>query len=149
MGEALVTFLNFYVFPMLGLCLLAAGAWCTWELWAGDRKPGPPSLAARVAVLILGGVLGWCLANLAHARDAQHIILGFPMPVMTLTRVSGRWLELGGTASIPCLLLDVVIGIGMANAALRLAWQHRRPRPRRRTGFIDPWRAPRTGQERS
>ena len=148
MGGSLATFLNFYVFPMVGLCLLALGAWSTWELWArgGAARSAGPSLAARVAALILGWVGGWWLANLPHALDSRRVILGFPMPVMTLTKASGRWLELGSTASIPCLLLDLAIGIGMVNAALRLVWKFRpRPRPRRRTGFIDSWRAHRPG----
>ena len=145
MGGALGIFLNFYLFPMLGLGLLGLGSWSTWKLWTG-RGGGAagPSLAARVAALILGAVWGWCLVNLTHPLDGQRAILGFPMPVMTLSAASGRWLELGGAASLPCLLLDLAIGLGMVHTALHLAWKLRpRRRPRRRAGFIDSWRAPR------
>jgi hypothetical protein len=145
MGVALGTFLNDYVFPLVGLGLLTAGVWCSWELWrpwTRNRASMPP-LAARVAALILGGVCGWMLANLTHPLDPQHVTLGWPMPVMTLTRDSGRWLELGA-ASVPCVLLDLAIGAGMVNALLRFCWKLRpRRRPRKRAGFFDAWQAPR------
>lgn len=135
MGGALGTFLNLYVFPMLGLGLLTVGSWFSWKLWTGRRDGGAggPSLAARVAALILGGVWGWCLVNLPHALDDHQVILGFPMPVMTLAKVSGPWLELGGAASKLCLLLDLVIGLAMVNTALHLAWKLR-PQPHSRPG---------------
>lgn len=139
---ALATFLNYYGFPLLGLGLLGLGAWSSWELWQG--RPGP-ALAPRVAALILGAVWGWILANLPHAQDALHVTLGWPMPVMTLTKASGRWLELGARASIPCMLLNLAIGMGMVNTLLRLLWKLReRPRPRPRAGFFDSWRVARS-----
>ncbi|GEM_PF-1764505 len=124
MGGALGTFLNYYAFPLFGLSMLALGVWCTWTLW---RSAVLPSLGTRVAALILGMVCGWFLANLDLARDAAHVTIGFPMPVMILVKGSGRWLEVAGTASIPCLVLDLAIGVGMVNALLRLFWK---PRPR-------------------
>ena len=134
MGGAL-GILNYYLFPMLGLGLLALGAWCTWGLW---RPQGPP-VAARAAALVLGLVLGWILANLPHPEDALHMLLGWPLPVMTLVRASGLWLVMDARPSIPCLLLDLVVGIGSANALLRLFW---RLRPRRRVGGRGPsWTA--------
>jgi|GEM_PF-3957246 hypothetical protein len=33
MGGALGAFLDFYCLPLVGLCLLAAGTWASWELW--------------------------------------------------------------------------------------------------------------------
>jgi hypothetical protein len=137
--------LNDYLFPLVGLSLLTLGAWSSWELWRpwADRGSPVPPLAVRVAALILGGVWGWVLTNLTHPLDPLHVTLGWPMPVMTLTRESGRWLELGAT-SIPCILLNLVIGIAMIQALLHLAWKLRpKRRPRRRAGFFDAWRVPR------
>jgi hypothetical protein len=148
MGGALGTVLDYYLFPLLGLLLLALGAWSSWELWRPWASPGRvPSLATRVSALILGGVWGWFLTNLPHPQDTLHVTLGWPMPVMTLSRDMGRWLDLGARASIPCLLLDMAIGLGMVNAVLLLLWKLRpRRRPRPRAGFFDAWRVERPGQ---
>jgi hypothetical protein len=106
-----------------------------------------PSLATRVAALILGGVCGWFLTNLPHPQDPLHVSLGWPVPVMTLSRDMGRWLDLGARASIPCLVLDMAIGLGMVNAILLLFWKLRpRRRPRPRAGFSDAWRVERPGR---
>lgn len=121
-------FLDDYLYPLFGLMLLALGAWSTWAVW----RPGGPSLAARVAALILGGVAGWCLANLAHAEGVQEVTIGFPMPVLTLVKGSGHWLELAGSPSLPCLLLDLAVGVGLLNALLHVFHERRsRPAPRR------------------
>jgi hypothetical protein len=148
MGGVFGTLLNDYVIPMLGLFLLVLGAWFTWKLWlapSADRPEAPP-LTIRMAAIILGAVWGWILTSLPHPQDALHVTLGWPMPVMTLTKASGRWLELDATASIPCLVLDLAIGIGMVNALLGLLWKLRpRRRPRGRAGFFDSWRVPWSG----
>jgi len=148
MGGALGTVLDYYLFPLLGLCLLALGARCSWELWkpwAGREET--PSLAARAAALILGGVWGWALAGLPHPQDSLRVTLGWPLPVMTLSRDLGQGLDLGARASLLCLLLDLAIGLGMVNAILLLIWKLRpRRRPRPRSGFLDPWRAQRPGR---
>jgi len=145
MGGALGTVLDFYLFPLLGLLLLAVGAWSTWELWRPWNSPGTvPSPATRVAALILGGVWGWFLTSLPHPQDPLRVTLGWPMPVMTLSRDPGRWLDLGARASIPCLVLDLAVGLGMVNAILLLLWKLRpRRRPRPRAGFLDAWRVER------
>jgi hypothetical protein len=55
------------------------------------------------------------------------------MPVLTLARSSGLWLVLDPRPSLACLLLDLLVGIGMASVALRLLWRPRSGRkPRRR-----------------
>jgi hypothetical protein len=148
MGGALGAFLNDYVFPLLGLCLMALGAWSSWEIWrprTASEAEAPP-LGSRVAAIILGGVWGWLLCNLPHPQDTAHIAIGFPMPVMTLAKGSGRWLELDSRASMPCALLNLAIGIGMVDTVLHLLWKFRpKRRPRRRAGFFDAWRVPRAG----
>jgi hypothetical protein len=125
MAGGVGAFLNFYVFPLVGCSLLVLGAWASWALWrpwSGIRFP-LPGLAIRVGGLILGGFWGWFLTNLEYARDAVHVTIGFPMPVMTLARSSGRWVELGAVASTPCMVLDLAIGVGLVNAALLLIWK--------------------------
>jgi hypothetical protein len=45
---------------------------------------------------------------------------------------------------VPCVLLDLAIGAGLANALLHFYWKLRpRRRLRKRAGFFDAWRAPR------
>ena len=131
MGGALGTFLDYYLYPLFGLTLLALGAWCTWAVW----RPRGPSPAARVAALILGGLGGWFLVNLAHAQGARQVTIGFPMPVLTLVKGAGHWMEMAGAASIPCLLLDLAIGVGLVHALLYVAWA-RRSRRRPRQGLM-------------
>ncbi|MDR3672992.1 MAG: hypothetical protein P4L36_19260 [Holophaga sp.] len=143
MSEALGVFLDDYGFPLLGLGLLAQGAWSSWGLWKARPDDGSPALTLRIAALVLGAVWGWILTNLPHAHDAAHVTLGWPMPVMTLTKASGRWLELGARASLPCILLNLAIGVGMVNTLLGQAWKLR-PRPRPRASLFDAWRVSRT-----
>jgi hypothetical protein len=138
MAGGLGDFLDTYLFPLAGLGALALGIWSSWLLWrpeAGDG-PEPPSLAARVAAIILGGVAGWCLSILTYPRDAQSVTMGFPWPVMTLLRVPGDWQALDASASIPCLLLDLCFGVGLGNMVLHLAWhwQNKRRPPDRAGG---------------
>ena len=145
-------FLDFYVYPMAGLGFLLLGLWFTWTLWkpgSGTRRE-VPGLAPRLAAVVLGCVWGWILANLPYSPDPRHVILGFPMPVMTLAKVSGKWLELGTMASIPCLFLDLAIGIGMVHALLHFLWKwQRRRRPRPREVFHYPWRVARPAATRT
>jgi hypothetical protein len=134
MGGGVGAFLNCYVFPLMGCSLLALGAWSSWEIWKPWTGRFPvPSLAVRVGGAILGSVWGWFLTNLQYARDAFHVTVGFPMPLVTLARSSGRWVELGAAASVPCMLLNLAIGIGLTNTLLRLVWKRRALRLRRRT----------------
>jgi hypothetical protein len=146
MAGGLGDFLDFYVYPLAGLGFMLLGLWFTWGLWKPGRgtRNQVPGLAPRLAAVILGCVWGWILANLPYSPDPSHVILGFPMPVMALAKVSGKWLELGTTASIPCLFLDLAIGIGMVHALLHFLWKwQRRRRPRPRAVFHDTWRVAR------
>lgn len=128
MGGGIGALLNFYVFPLLGCSLLALGAWASWAIWRPRADARAPSLAVRVGGVILGCVWGWFMTNLQYARDAAHVTVGFPMPVMTLVRSPQHWIEWDAAASIPCVLLNLAIGIGLVNALLRALWKGRAPR---------------------
>lgn len=133
MADGVGVFLNFYVFPLVGCTLLALGAWFTWAIWRElPARRRAPSLPVRVGVLALGLAWGWILTDLAYARDAAHVTVGFPMPVLILARDTGSWAELRAVASIPCMVLDLVIGIGLANGVLLLVWKRRALRRKRR-----------------
>jgi len=122
--------MNDYGYPLAGIGLLGLGAWSSWKVWRPDQPPAP-ALAARIAALILGLVWGWFLTNLEYAPDPLHVTVGFPMPVVTLVRHPGQWMEPGSSASVPCLALDLVIGVGLANGVL---WLWRARGRRRRQG---------------
>jgi hypothetical protein len=133
MSGSLDFFLNCYVYPLAGLSLLVVGGWSSWAVWRPEGGSGTgPSLAVRLSTLLLGMLWGWYLTNLEHSLDPSRVIVGFPMPVMTLSRSSGKWLELGSVPSLPCMLLNVAIGVGLANAALHQYFRRRSRRARRR-----------------
>jgi hypothetical protein len=142
-------FLVSYVFPLAGLALLLLGAWSAWQAWSPGAWPDKtrPTVSVRVSTLILGEMAGWLLNVIALPRDAQHIILGFPMPVMTLVRDGG--LAPGTSASPSCALLNLVIGIGLAHAALCALWPrlvHRSQRARRKLRVDRPVHHPLQGR---
>jgi hypothetical protein len=130
MSGAAGDLLHSYVCPLTGLALLAVGAWSSWAIWwsgiAGSMTL--PPLTLRVACFLLGGLWGWFLTNVQYPMDPAHVSVGFPMPVTILARSSGPWLVIESAASLPCLLLNLVIGVGLANALLHLVWRLRNPR---------------------
>ena len=119
MGGEVGIILNDYGCPLAGIGLLGLGAWSSWQVWRPARI-GAPSLTARLAAPVLGLVGGWFLANLEYAPDPLHLTVGFPMPVVTLVRHPGQWMEPGSSASATCLALNLIIGAGLANGVLWL-----------------------------
>jgi hypothetical protein len=124
--------MRIFIFPLIGVLLLAWGAWATF---ANRNRMVLAPLEMRVAAGILGAIWGWAMANLAYAPDATHRIVGFPLPVMSWVNASGLWTDQNVLASVPCLLLDILIGSLLATRLLRAAWsrfQLARARTRRR-----------------
>ena len=130
MGAMTGDLLHSYLCPLAGLSLLGVGTWSSWVVW----KPGlrPPALASRVASLLLGCLWGWILTQVAYPVDPAHVAIGFPMPVAVLARGPGRSLVMDSTLSLPCLGLNLAIGIGLANAGLHLIWKRKSVRHRYR-----------------
>ena len=127
MGAMAGDLLHSYVCPLTGLVLLALGTWSSWEVWRPGMRGASelPPLAYRIASFILGALWGWLLTNVVYPMDPAHVALGFPMPVTVLGRGSGPSLVMDSAISLPCLFLNLVIGIGLANALLRLVWKRK------------------------
>jgi len=123
-------FLGSYVFPLLGLGLLALGSWFVWLVWAGVRPSLRPPMAVRLAAIILGVMGGWVLDMVALPLDATHAAIGFPMPVLFLVKESGGGQDLGSGVSFVCAFLNLAIGVALAHAGLHALWAgHRRRAP--------------------
>ncbi len=121
-------FLGSYIFPLLGLGLLAVGSWFVWLVWAGARPSLRPPMAAQVAAILLGVMGGWFLDMVALPLDATHVAIGFPMPVMFLVKESGGGQDLGSGVSFICAFVNLAIGVALAHGVLRAPWARRRGR---------------------
>jgi hypothetical protein len=114
-----------YLFPLAGCALVALGGWSFWKLWwsAQGHWPAPPSLGWRLGALVLGARLGWFLANLEYSPDPGSGVVGFPMPVLMLQEMPGRWAQpVAAAASVP-VLLNLAVGIGLASLVLHAGWK--------------------------
>jgi hypothetical protein len=133
-------FLNSYVLPMAGLSLMVYGAWSVWAVWSA-AGPARLPLPARVVTVIVGCMGGWLMNSMAIPQDPLHVALGFPMPVLVLEKDAGASLSLGAMGSLPCALMNLAIGIGLAHAALRALWPRLvrlwpKPRPNVRVDWL-------------
>jgi len=124
--------MRMFIFPLIGILLLAWGAWTSF---LARRQDALPPLEVQVAAGILGALWGWVMANLAYAPDAAHRIVGFPLPVYRWVNLAGTWTDQSALAAVPCLLLDILIGTLLATRLARTLWtrfQPLRARNRRR-----------------
>jgi len=120
MAGGIGVLMNDYGWPLSGLGLLALGGWHAWRVWTatGTGRTEAFPLGVRITAVLLGVAAGWFLANLEYAPDPQHVTIGFPMPIVTLARHSGGWLEPGPAGSLPCLVLDLAVGVGLGHGLL-------------------------------
>ena len=113
---------------MLGLGLLALGSWFVWLVWAGAHPSLRPPMAARLAGILLGVMVGWVLDIVAYSPRRHPRGHRFPMPVLFLVKESGGGQDLGSGVSFLCAFLNLAIGVALAHAGLHALWAGRRRR---------------------
>jgi len=72
-------------------------------------------LIARIAALLIGGVVGFLLSSITIRISDTHAIVGLPIPWAIWENVNGRWEDFASPLSVVPWATDFIFGLMLAH----------------------------------